>query len=231
MTKLWRLGVLTLLCIGCTLGIRAWRIAAATSSIQSSAAVGLSSATAETIRLELVTSAPRGAAEFMLPSGCGESGPGRCSDGPEAPVGGTPARRGLGDRMTHLRSVLGHHGDAKLLLLIVFSPADCSLCLQEATFWSDLSSASDAKAAGLRVVGIADQTTVSEMADVVPGMKLTFPVYVDRDAAVRRLLGVETTPFKVVIDREGSVLLVDGPHQRRIAQQEFADRVRRLMSR
>ncbi|MGH2750628.1 MAG: hypothetical protein ACRDK3_07120 [Actinomycetota bacterium] len=222
-------------CIISAIGTWQWRTSRAETERRAMAKERLSSGAIADIRLERVW-VDRYAAPPV--SGAGLAAP--CTAVPRANCDEVSRRgdhapmstQGVADRPAGLRSLVGFHGDERHLLLILFAPTDCSLCLQESALWRELAAASGKDVeASLAVVAIVDRTTPEEMRTVAQQLGLSFPIFVDAASRVRELLGAETTPFKVLLSAGDEVKLVDGPNQLTTAQQEFARRVREVTRR
>jgi peroxiredoxin len=109
-------------------------------------------------------------------------------------------------------------------LLIFFSPADCSSCVGEVGRWQELSRRFEPER--LQVRGFLVRTSWDEaqafLRDYSPSVELSL----DADDEIEKLAGLpHKTPFKVLTDGEGRVLMVDGPNSTQGEQASFVGRV------
>ena len=109
-------------------------------------------------------------------------------------------------------------------LLIFFSPADCSSCVGEVGRWQELSQRFGPDR--LQVRGFLVRTSWDEaqafLRDYSPSVELSL----DADDEIEGLAGLpHKTPFKVLTDGEGRVLMVDGPNSTAAEQASFVGRV------
>jgi len=233
---MWKRYVTTLPIVAVALAIGAatweWRASRLESSRQRGAEAALASERWHTLRLERVSVAPV-EAQTNTRGGPGEScvhASGRCGENVAInPVNELLAAPRVAAGANQLRAALGLQTRQGYLLLILFSPTDCALCLQESRIWNDLAMTRRPDDR-LDVVGIVDHTTVTEMKPVLRQLALKFPVYVDESSVIRQMLAAEATPVKVLIDPTGHVRMLDGPHQQRVAQSEVGTRVREIIA-
>lgn len=114
--------------------------------------------------------------------------------------------------------------DSEKTLLILLSPGDCPNCLRERDVWGELSRGHGPS--GLRVVGVLLRSSPSEALTFARAFQFPFPLYLDRENRLRRATELPTlTPFKILVNSEGEVLLADGPNGNAAAQAAFGQKV------
>jgi peroxiredoxin len=104
-------------------------------------------------------------------------------------------------------------------LVVFFSPTDCPACLNEGAFWERLHEGK--KALHIAVLGIADRTNDSELSAFIRQKRLTFPILRDDASLLRNLFGIDRTPYAVLLDEDGKVIMVDTTQPDPIAQRAF----------
>lgn len=115
----------------------------------------------------------------------------------------------LSDAVTGREEVIRF--DSENTLLVLMSPGDCPNCLRERSVWESLSRGHEASR--LRVVGILLRTSPEEALAFARAYRLPFPLYLDRENQLRRVTELPPlTPFKVLVNSRGEVLLADGPN-------------------
>ena len=114
--------------------------------------------------------------------------------------------------------------DAKLVLYIVFSTSDCGGCLSEAAVWDKLHQ--QFRAEGFQAVGIGHAQSKEDLDAFVRDEELTFPVHWDRDETVKGRLALDNTPYKILVDESGSVVLTDPPNNSPRRQRDFEELVK-----
>lgn len=109
-------------------------------------------------------------------------------------------------------------------LVVFLSGGDCPTCLAERSVWEDLARSHDPSQ--LRIVGVLVRTSPSEARTFADAYNLTFPLYLDGEGGLGRLTALpQVTPFKVLIDRGGNVLLAAGPNPDITTHKDFGDKV------
>lgn len=128
-----------------------------------------------------------------------------------------------GDTQTHLslRSTYS--------LLIFLSASDCSSCVDELRVWQSLSR--KYSKSQLEVSAIIVRSSAAEAATFVkaydPAIELYLDEYQDAENIVRP---PERTPFKILVNSSGEVLLADGPRPTASGQQKFGEMVAAAMA-
>ncbi len=112
---------------------------------------------------------------------------------------------------------------ASFTLFVFFGSTDCPYCLQEARVWERLYSRG--AQLGLTVMGVADRVNPGELPRFVRQLGISFPVLLDEGSLLRSVYGVDSTPFKVLINSQGSVLLISEPNPSAEKQQAFESSV------
>lgn len=109
-------------------------------------------------------------------------------------------------------------------LVVFLSGGDCPTCLAERSVWEDLARSHDPSQ--LKVVGVIVRTSKSEAHTFADAYNLSFPLYLDDEGSLGRLTALpQVTPFKVLIDRSGNVLLAAGPNPDITTHKDFGDKV------
>jgi peroxiredoxin len=109
-------------------------------------------------------------------------------------------------------------------LVVFLSGGDCSTCLAERSVWEELARAHDPSE--LRVVGVLVRTSPSEARTFAEAYNLSFPLYLDGEGRLGQGTALpQATPFKVLIDSGGKVLLADGPNPGVSMHKDFGDKV------
>lgn len=109
-------------------------------------------------------------------------------------------------------------------LIVFLSGGDCSTCLAERSVWEELARSHDPSQ--LRVVGVLVRTSPSEARTFADAYNLSFPLHLDGESGLGRLTALpQVTPFKVLIDRGGKVLLAAGPNPDITTHKDFGDKV------
>jgi len=119
--------------------------------------------------------------------------------------------------------------DSDFTLFIFFSPTDCPACLREAKIWQDLFR--DREMLHLSVVGIVDQCNQREAEVFAEQLGTAFPVMFDAQSTLRSSFGISRTPEKILIDKEGHVLLTDSGNKTEETQTAFNQEIRKKCKR
>jgi hypothetical protein len=219
--------------LGCVFGVRYLRTAGAEGAQRATIGRVLSASASVNGHFELVRPAggpPSQIGGLVTDSPCAEAIQSPCA---VAAAGSAPAKPiAAVDIGPSLQWLLNVNQGRRFVLMVLFSPTDCPLCLKEAAVWNALAIVTDKRGPLIQVIGVADRTTTEEMQYVTRDLGLQFPVYVDRDSTVRKRLGVQLTPFKVLLTAAGAVEMVDGSRQllpdQRLFERRVLDTVRRV---
>lgn len=111
--------------------------------------------------------------------------------------------------ITQIKQVLVKNGGelkSGLNLLMVFTPEDCQLCLQEIDFLANYCHSHER----LQCFGIVDYPIPDLITEYVKNKKWKFPVYVDNvDSSAN--FGLPDTPYKLVLNASGKLIFAEGP--------------------
>ncbi|MCA1634190.1 MAG: redoxin domain-containing protein [Acidobacteria bacterium] len=114
--------------------------------------------------------------------------------------------------------------DSARTLVVFLSGGDCSNCLAERSVWEDLARSHDPSQ--LRVVGVLVRTSPSEARTFADAYNLSFPLHLDGEGRLGEGTALpQSTPFKVLINGEGKVLLAAGPNPDISTHKDFGDMV------
>lgn len=92
--------------------------------------------------------------------------------------------------------------DSPYKVVILFSTDDCSLCLQEAFYWQELSS----KYRHLCVIGVGTAPTINHLASFAKESKMSFPLFWDPSRELRDELGLDDSPIRMVVDQRWKII-------------------------
>jgi len=106
-------------------------------------------------------------------------------------------------------------------LFVFLSPSDCSPCLEEVSLWRQLALGRQ----GLSVCGIARHSNIKELRQWIKNLDVNFPVMYNEGGSVTSEVGIIETPFKVLANRQGRVLLKEGPSYTKDSQETFISRL------
>lgn len=133
-------------------------------------------------------------------------------------LGGVPLLEMYSGRVEPLRFGPGH------TLVVFLSGGSCSSHLAELSVWEGLARSHDATR--LRVIGVLVRTSPSEARTFADAYQFSFPLYLDAEGRLGQGTALpEATPFKVLIDGRGQVLLADGPDADVASQKDFGNKV------
>lgn len=133
-------------------------------------------------------------------------------------LGGVPLPEMYSGRVEPLSFGPGH------TLVVFLSGGSCSSYLAELSAFEELARAYDASR--LRVIGVLVRTSPSEARTFADAYKLSFPLYLDGEDRLGQGTALpEATPFKVLIDGGGQVLLAAGPNPDSSTYRDFGDKV------
>lgn len=110
-------------------------------------------------------------------------------------------------------------------LVVFLSGGSCSSHLAELGIWEELARSHDA--ARLRVIGVLVRTSPPEARTFADAYKFSFPLYLDDEGRLGQGTALpEATPFKVLIDGGGRVLLAAGPNADASSHKDFGNKVK-----
>lgn len=109
-------------------------------------------------------------------------------------------------------------------LVVFLSAGDCPTCLDERRVWEELARAADERR--FRVVGLLVRSSPAEAETFVKAYAPSFTVLLDdRGEIARRTQLPQITPFKVLVNGRGEILMTDGPNNKPRAQEAFREKV------
>jgi len=130
----------------------------------------------------------------------------------------------VGRLLDSLVPLRGRLEDKPFRLLVFYHAAgDCS-CLED---WVNWQTAHRDFSEVLEVTGVFNGTDSQAFLDFTEGMGLDIPLFEDPDRRLRDALGIrEGTVVKLLMDRHGSVLLMDSRQYSPFEHEHFLERVR-----
>ncbi|HXF06840.1 MAG TPA: TlpA disulfide reductase family protein [Blastocatellia bacterium] len=146
-----------------------------------------------------------------------------------------PSPKGVFELLERSRSWKSTHGAnpsvqtaSRYVLLLIFEPTDCSLCLEELFTLNELQG--QVPRQRLQIIGVASHTSTEELRKLADAYGVSFPLLLDESSSARRLLGLAETPWKVLVDREDHRIIFDmGPSLWEVERQFFSLRVMRIV--
>jgi peroxiredoxin len=109
-------------------------------------------------------------------------------------------------------------------LLILASAGDCPTCLDERRVWEELARSSDEQR--FRVVTVLVRTSPTEAQTFAKAYDPPFTLLLDRDNQISQQTQLpQLTPFKLLLNRRGEILMTDGPNNKPLAQEAFRGEV------
>jgi len=131
-----------------------------------------------------------------------------------------------GARLLNLKTGLHSRpaAGAPYALFIFLSASDCSSCVDELRVWQHLSGVYPASQ--LEVSAILVRSSVEEATAFLKAYAPTLNFYLDEGEDVERRMKLpEKTPYKVLTNAAGQVLLAEGPQPTASGQQRFGEMV------
>ena len=141
-----------------------------------------------------------------------------------APAGGLEESAGnlrLGEKMPDFE-LKGDDGkpfhladvqDGEHFVVVTFHHPDCPCAASCGKLISEMGrdGYTDVRVVGIQATDFDDERVKTALAQQVKEGIVTFPVYADRDGAVRKLLGATRTPEMWVLDKEGRIAFYGAP--------------------
>ena len=93
------------------------------------------------------------------------------------------------------------------VVLLSFASERCTRCRQSLPFFEELHRRHQVD--GLKVIGVDIDGDPKSASHVIAELGLTFPILLDTDQSVSRLYDLNQLPLTLLIDREGTVRLVN----------------------
>lgn len=101
---------------------------------------------------------------------------------------------------------VGTAAGSEFVLFVFFSPTDCPACLSEADLWQKMHA--DSQRLGLSVIGVMNHPDKTEGEQFLKQLGITFPVFFDSTAFLKKRYRIGETPEKVLMDSQGKTLLI-----------------------
>lgn len=119
---------------------------------------------------------------------------------------------------------------ARFLLLFIFEPTDCSACLEDLSALVELRR--QVPPQQLEILGIASNTSLQELRDLVDAYGVRFPVLLDEASMAKGVLGLKETPWKILCDRADRRIIFDmGPSRSEVERRFFVMSILRSIGR
>lgn len=113
---------------------------------------------------------------------------------------------------------------AEKTLVVLLSAGDCPTCLDERRVWEELARSADPQQFG--VVGLLVRTSPAEAQTFIKAYDPSFTVLLDTGGEIaRRTQLPQFTPFKLLVNSRGEILMADGPNNKPPAQEAFRGKV------
>lgn len=117
-------------------------------------------------------------------------------------------------------------GDSRLLIVWFFSEKTCPTCLDEMEFLGRL--IKEFEQDGLKVLGVTSNSP-EETEALMKMYSPPFPIYLDGEKSLERMLTQKPTPFKIGILRDGRVVIADPVRLTEKGRAEFKGIIRRIL--
>lgn len=142
-----------------------------------------------------------------------------------------PSPKGVSELLERSRSWKSTHGtnrsvqtDSRYVLLFIFEPTDCSLCLEDLSALNALQTQIPPQR--LQIIGVASHTFTEELRKLADAYGVSFPLLLDESSSARRLLRLAETPWKILVDLKDRRIIFDmGPSFWEVERQFFSMRV------
>lgn len=110
-------------------------------------------------------------------------------------------------RLKDIKSVLHASNDVEnqVRLYIFLSPRDCPNCLRESMYWQLLAK----KYRAVKVFAVSKGTYQKQLGTLIDTYHLTFPFLIDHENQLFDSLGIEYTPLKILVDKQGIIIKID----------------------
>lgn len=118
--------------------------------------------------------------------------------------------------------------DARLTLLVFFSPDDCPTCLLEAKLWRDIDRTyedSDVTVLGITTAPI----DTYKMTIFKRGRHINFPILLDPVGECKDAFGITNTPTKVLVDNLGRIIDASASGQSLVEHKLYKEKIVRLL--
>ena len=118
--------------------------------------------------------------------------------------------------------------DAQLMLIVFFSPDDCSSCLLESKLWRDIDRTYEDSAVTVLGVTTAPVDTY-EMTIFKRGRHIDFPILLDPEGEYKDTFGITNTPTKVLVDNLGKIIDASASGQSLVEHKLYKEKIVRLL--
>ena len=110
--------------------------------------------------------------------------------------------------------------EARFVVLFVFTPGDCHVCLQE------LSDLNAADSGGFQVFGLMSNASLDELGQTRQNFGVNYPLLADPDGRLSASLRLPKTPWKIVVDvKRNRIVYEDLPSVTAAERQAFLSRL------
>ena len=118
--------------------------------------------------------------------------------------------------------------DARLTLLVFFSPDDCPTCLLEAKLWRDIDL--NYEDSDITVLGITTAPIDTyKMTIFKRGRHIEFPILLDPVGEYKDAFGITNTPTKVLVDNLGRIIDASASGQSLVEHKLYKKKIVRLL--
>jgi thiol-disulfide isomerase/thioredoxin len=118
----------------------------------------------------------------------------------------------------------------RFLLLFIFEPTDCSPCLEDLSVLAELHR--QVPPQQLEILGIASNTSLQELRDLMDAYGVRFPVLLDEASTAKSVLELKETPWKILCDLTDRRIIFDmGPSRSEVERRFFAMSILRAIGR
>lgn len=114
---------------------------------------------------------------------------------------------------------------ARRIVLFVFTPADCSACLEELPVLEEIQKSHE----DIRVFALLSHSNRDEARQLREAFGLSYPILQDPDGSVLDSLDLPKTPWKIVVNpRSRAIVYEEPPSVTAVEREAFASRVATL---
>ncbi len=132
------------------------------------------------------------------------------------------AMEDLSGRIWHLNKT-----DSILKVIIIFSVEDCPICLQEYPLWKKIYE--NYKNELIYIIGIAHNSDLQRLVSFVEDKDIQFPILYDSRDIVRNSLCLNTSPWRLLLDRNNRIIEIDQPAPQLSKQKETLNKIMHLL--
>jgi len=110
-------------------------------------------------------------------------------------------------RLKDTKSILhaSNEVENRARLYIFLSPWDCPNCLRESIYWQLLAE----KDKAVKVFAVSKGTHQKQLGTLIDTYHLKFPILIDHENQLFDSLGIERTPLKILVDKQGVIKKID----------------------